>query len=60
MIDEIIELFDAFVADARKAEKGYGTPGRRARKVSLEIDKKLKEFRKVSMGWATTPKERSK
>ena len=58
MIDEIIELFDAFVADARKAQKGYRSAGTRARKASLELSKKFKEFRKVSMEWPLTPKER--
>lgn len=51
MVDNIKNLFDAFMIDAKKAEGGNVAAGRRARKASLEIANKLKEFRKDSMDW---------
>ena len=51
MTEEIKALCEAFVADATKAEAGNKSAGARARKTSLEIDKKLKEFRKASVAW---------
>ena len=44
------EMSDALVADAAlQAEKGNKAAGTRARKASLELEKVLKEFRKVSL-----------
>lgn len=51
-VNEIKNLFEAFVADATKAEAGNVAAGRRARKVSLEIADALKTFRKESVKWA--------
>jgi septum formation inhibitor-activating ATPase MinD len=42
--------YDAFLVDATaQLEKGNKAAGTRARKASLELEKKLKEFRKVSI-----------
>ncbi|MDR1654120.1 MAG: histone H1 [Prevotellaceae bacterium] len=42
--------FNAFIADATsQLEKGNKAAGARARKASLELEKKLKEFRKKSL-----------
>lgn len=49
MVDNIINLFDAFTVDAKKAEAGNKAAGARARKVSLEIADALKAFRKESV-----------
>ena len=43
-------MSDALLADAAlQAEKGNKAAGTRARKASLELEKVLKEFRKVSL-----------
>lgn len=52
MVNEIKNLFEAFVVDAKKAEAGNVAAGRRARKVSLELSDALKAFRKESIKWA--------
>ena len=49
LINKISGLFEAFRGDAAKAEAGNKSAGARARKVSLEIEKTLKEFRKTSV-----------
>ena len=50
LIEKIKELSDALLVDAAaQAEKGNKAAGTRARKASLELDKVLKEFRKVSL-----------
>lgn len=50
LIEKIQETYAAFEADATaQAEKGNKAAGTRARKVSLELEKVLKEFRKVSL-----------
>ena len=50
LIAKIKELNAALVADAElQAEKGNKAAGTRARKASLELEKVLKEFRKVSL-----------
>ena len=50
LIAKIKEMSDALVVDATaQAEKGNKAAGTRARKASLEVDKVLKEFRKVSL-----------
>ena len=50
LIAKIKELAEALLVDAAaQAEKGNKAAGTRARKVSLELEKLLKEFRKVSL-----------
>lgn len=50
LITRIAEQCTAFNADAHaQAEKGNKAAGLRARKLSLEIEKNLKEFRKQSL-----------
>ena len=50
LITKIKEMSDAFLTDAvSQAEKGNKAAGTRARKASLELEKALKEFRKVSL-----------
>ena len=50
LIAKIEETYAAFVADANaQAEKGNKAAGTRARKVSVELEKALKEFRKASL-----------
>lgn len=47
---QICELFDQFSKDANlQMEKGNKAAGTRARKVSLELEKLLKQFRKESL-----------
>ena len=50
LVAKVNELYTAFAADAEaQAVKGNKAAGARARKASLEIEKALKEFRKVSV-----------
>lgn len=50
LIVKIQELSAALIADAtQQAEKGNKAAGTRARKASLNLEKALKEFRKVSL-----------
>lgn len=50
LLAKIKELNAALVADAeQQIEKGNKAAGTRARKASLELEKVLKEFRKVSL-----------
>ena len=50
LIAKIKEMSEAlFVDAAAQAEKGNKAAGTRARKASLELEKVLKEFRKVSL-----------
>ena len=50
LIAKIKEMRDALLVDATaQAEKGNKAAGTRARKASLELEKVLKEFRKVSL-----------
>lgn len=50
LIAKIKELAEALLVDAAaQAEKGNKAAGTRARKASLELEKLLKEFRKVSL-----------
>ena len=50
LIAKIKELAEALLVDATaQAEKGNKAAGTRARKASLELEKALKEFRKVSL-----------
>ena len=51
---ELVEKINAQIADfqvnaAAQVEKGNKAAGTRARKASLEIEKLMKEFRKVSV-----------
>lgn len=50
LIAKIKELNEALLVDATaQVEKGNKAAGTRARKASLELEKLLKEFRKVSL-----------
>jgi hypothetical protein len=50
LVEKINELYAAFAVDAEaQAVKGVKAAGQRARKVSLELEKALKEFRKISV-----------
>jgi hypothetical protein len=50
LIEKIKELSDALLIDAAaQAEKGNKAAGTRARKASLDLEKALKEFRKISL-----------
>ncbi|MCQ2154487.1 MAG: histone H1 [Bacteroidales bacterium] len=49
LVKQIDELFAAISVDANKAVAGNKTAGARARKASIELEKVLKEFRKVSI-----------
>lgn len=50
LIEMIEAAFTAFKTDAMaQAENGNKAAGMRARKASLEIERTLKEFRKVSL-----------
>lgn len=50
LIAKIKELSNSLLEDAAlQAEKGNKAAGTRARKASLELEKVLKEFRKVSL-----------
>ena len=50
LTSKIKECFEAFKTDASlQIEKGNKAAGTRARKVSLELEKMLKEFRKKSL-----------
>lgn len=50
LVAKIKETFDCFAKDAdAQIAKGNKAAGTRARKASLELEKMLKEFRKVSI-----------
>lgn len=50
LLAKIKELNEVFMSEAAsQAEKGNKAAGTRARKASLEIEKLMKEFRKVSL-----------
>ena len=50
LIEKIKEVSEVLLVDAAaQAEKGNKAAGTRARKASLELEKLLKEFRKVSL-----------
>lgn len=50
LVEQINALYASFRNDAAaQAEKGNKAAGARARKASLQIEKLLKEFRKVSV-----------
>lgn len=50
LVEKLNEAFTAFTEDANlQLEKGNKAAGTRARKSSLEIEKMMKEFRKISL-----------
>ena len=50
LIAQIASAYEAFAKDANaQAENGNKAAGTRARKASLEIEKAMKAFRKVSI-----------
>ena len=50
LVNEIESVYGAFLTDATaQLAKGNKAAGTRARKASLELEKMLKEFRKVSL-----------
>ena len=50
LIEKIQEQYKAFETDAQlQVEKGNKAAGTRARKFSLELEKLMKEFRKISL-----------
>jgi hypothetical protein len=49
LAENLNRLFADFAKDAELNVNGNKAAGQRARKVSLEIEKALKEFRKVSV-----------
>ena len=50
IVAKIKELYDSMMTDADlQIEKGNKAAGTRARKASLELEKALKEFRKVPL-----------
>lgn len=52
LLEQINEGIDNFQANATaQLEKANKAAGTRARKVSLDLEKKLKEFRKKSLEW---------
>jgi len=53
LISKIKETFECFAADAdSQAIKGNKAAGTRARVISLELEKMLKEFRKESIAFS--------
>ncbi len=53
LVEQISNNFEAFAKDAKaQVESGNKAAGARARKVSLEIEKLLKQFRKDSIAAA--------
>ncbi|HEY9551815.1 MAG TPA: histone H1 [Prevotella sp.] len=50
LVEKIASAYETFAKDATaQSENGNKAAGARARKASLEIEKMLKEFRKVSL-----------
>ena len=53
LVSKINESFESFAKDVNaQIEKGNKAAGTRARKASLELEKMLKEFRKVSIDFS--------
>ena len=52
LVEKLTVAMAAFEKDAKAAATGNKAAGARARKVSLEIEKDLKAFRKVSIAAA--------
>lgn len=51
MIETIKTLYASFIEDAEKGKNGNKSAAARARKTSLELTAKFKEFRKESLTW---------
>lgn len=49
MLDNIKNLFEAFIEEAKKGDAGNASAARRSRKISHEITKALKEYRQESI-----------
>ena len=50
LVEQIAAAYEAFQKDsAAQVENGKKAAGTRARKASLEIEKRMKEFRKASL-----------
>jgi hypothetical protein len=50
LVEKVASLYEAFKKEAdSQVENGNKAAGARARKASLEIEKLMKEFRKVSI-----------
>lgn len=50
LVEKVAALYAAFEKDAKaQAENGNKAAGARARKVSLELEKQMKVFRKASI-----------
>lgn len=50
LVDYILDLFLKFKDESNKNLNGNKAAGVRARKISLEIEKALKDYRKQSIG----------
>lgn len=50
LVEKVAALYETFVKEAQaQVENGNKAAGTRARKASLEIEKAMKEFRKLSL-----------
>lgn len=49
LVNAFVERVEEFKKDNEKSMKGNKAAGIRARKVSLEIEKRMKEYRKLSL-----------
>lgn len=49
LVSAFVESVEEFKKDSEKSMKGNKAAGVRARKLSLEIEKRMKEYRKLSL-----------
>lgn len=49
LVSAFVESVEEFKKDSEKSIKGNKAAGVRARKLSLEIEKRMKEYRKLSL-----------
>lgn len=49
LVNAFVERVEEFKKDSEKSIKGNKAAGIRARKLSLEIEKRMKEYRKLSL-----------
>lgn len=49
LVNAFVESVEEFKKDSEKSIKGNKAAGVRARKLSLEIEKRMKEYRKLSL-----------
>lgn len=49
LVNAFVESVEEFKKDSEKSMKGNKAAGVRARKLSLEIEKRMKEYRKLSL-----------